>query len=259
MGTPACQNSRMSILRTHKIKKTTSAYLCMRHAFAGLFVVLASIALTLPSVSKAEDTQSLDYVLYGSESTPEGRAELSKVQDNLYRFLTRHFLGSNKAVVRQAVSQSFITGKKQGIDPILILAIICRESSFNPNAVSRAGAAGLMQVHVPVHVSKFAKYGGVSAATQVVPSIEVGTQILKSYVVRTGSLAKGLKMYVGAGNMGSDMGYGKSVLGMRNNLQLAASGRIEQAHVLARTPGKYRLTKDGKAYPLLAQRETLHE
>lgn len=35
---------------------------------------------------------------------------------------------------------------KQGLDPLLVMAIIQVESTFNPYAVSRRGAAGLMQI-----------------------------------------------------------------------------------------------------------------
>lgn len=36
--------------------------------------------------------------------------------------------------------------RKYGLDPLLVLALIREESSFNPEAVSRRGALGLMQV-----------------------------------------------------------------------------------------------------------------
>lgn len=39
-----------------------------------------------------------------------------------------------------------ISAQKNGIDPYLVFAIIKAESKFNPNAISRRGAKGLMQI-----------------------------------------------------------------------------------------------------------------
>jgi soluble lytic murein transglycosylase len=38
---------------------------------------------------------------------------------------------------------------EEGIDPALVAALICQESTFDPGAVSRAGARGLMQIIAP--------------------------------------------------------------------------------------------------------------
>jgi hypothetical protein len=58
------------------------------------------------------------------------------------------------------VSHAIEVANEVNLDPVLLLAIMATESSFNPNAQSRAGAQGLMQVLTRVHTEKFEPYGG---------------------------------------------------------------------------------------------------
>lgn len=51
---------------------------------------------------------------------------------------------------RRKVATTVLTeSTRAGVNPLLVLALIHVESSFNPRARSRAGALGLMQVRVP--------------------------------------------------------------------------------------------------------------
>jgi hypothetical protein len=86
------------------------------------------------------------------------------------------------------------------------------ESSFNPLAESRVGAKGLMQVLPKANGDKFHAHGGLDAVLNPVANIQVGAKILKDFIRRGGSVEAGLKLYVGAGNMTSDLGYGNKVL-----------------------------------------------
>jgi soluble lytic murein transglycosylase-like protein len=123
------------------------------------------------------------------------------------------------------VSATYQTAAEIKLDPLLILAVMAIESSFNPYAESPMGAQGLMQVMAKLHHEKFQKLGGVKAALNPVANIKVGSLILKDYVTRSGSVEAGLKLYVGAAALDSDSGYGAKVLAEYQRLKEVALGK----------------------------------
>ncbi|MGI4860854.1 MAG: transglycosylase SLT domain-containing protein [Janthinobacterium lividum] len=118
------------------------------------------------------------------------------------------------------VHAAFQTGRDVGLDPLLLLAVMAVESGFNPYAESGVGARGLMQVMPTIHSDKFQYYGGPKAALEPVPNLRVGALILKDYIGQSGSVAGGLRHYVGATTPG-DGGYGAKVLAERARLREA--------------------------------------
>jgi len=132
------------------------------------------------------------------------------------------------------VSAAYLTAHEMKLDPLLILAVMAIESSFDPSAESHAGAQGLMQVMTSVHSDKFEKLGGIEAALDPVANIKVGARILKEYVARGGSVEKGLKRYVGAAAMKSDQGYGEKVLAEYDRLKEVARGQKVPALIVAK-------------------------
>jgi soluble lytic murein transglycosylase-like protein len=72
----------------------------------------------------------------------------------------------------------FRAGERQGVDPRFIHAVIWQESKYNPDAHSRAGAVGLMQL-MPGTAKRF----GCKDLTNVTSNVEAGTRYL-SWLLR---------------------------------------------------------------------------
>lgn len=79
---------------------------------------------------------------------------------------------ASKAQILNVINE---ISKKHGVDEKLVQALIRQESGFNPNAKSKAGAMGLMQL-----MPSTAKNLGVKDPYNVVQNVEGGVKYLKS-------------------------------------------------------------------------------
>jgi soluble lytic murein transglycosylase-like protein len=146
-------------------------------------------------------------------------------QDKVATFLSRRYHVAETPMGR-LVDAAFDTGREVGLDPLLLLSVMAIESGFNPYAESGVGAQGLMQVMSKVHSDKFDYFGGPAAALQPLANIKVGALVLKDCIARGGSLAAGLRLYVGSTTPNSDGGYGAKVIAERMRLRDVAHGRF---------------------------------
>ena len=118
-------------------------------------------------------------------------------QEVLASYLSRRFYVAGEATERM-VGAAYRAAREVGLDPLLVLAVISVESSFNPIAESVMGAKGLMQIIPRFHPAKVSAAGGEEALWDPERNIELGAWILKEYVRRTGTLEAGLQFYNGA-------------------------------------------------------------
>jgi len=144
------------------------------------------------------------------------------------QYLSRRYHVADEAV-RPLVLAAREAGRESQLDPLLILAVMAVESSLNPFAESEVGAQGLMQVMTSVHATRFGLDGDLHNALEPVANIRVGSAILSDSIRRGGSVERGLQLYVGAGNLRDDGGYGSRVLAEMARLKMAASGDVVAA------------------------------
>jgi soluble lytic murein transglycosylase-like protein len=96
---------------------------------------------------------------------------------------------------------AYAAGHSTQIDPLLILAVMAVESSFNPIAESVMGAKGLMQIIPEYHQDKLrSPHGGEVNVLDPEVNIVAGAKVLREYANRTGEdLAAALRLYGGTG------------------------------------------------------------
>ena len=191
-------------------------------ALAASTAALALIVQAQYSQPQIDETLSLPQAAASKEETGgKHHSALSPAEENRYRalsdYLARRYRVSQD-VAFDLVSHAHRVGGQLQLDPLLIIAIISVESSFNPIAESVAGAKGLMQIIPKYHGDKLEVYGGERAVFDPATNIQVGAQILKDYIRYTGHLGSALQMYNGALGDPEDQ-YTNRVMGMKQRLQ----------------------------------------
>lgn len=186
-----------------------------------------------PAQSLAADLVERGAVARATAADPE---DLNRQQASVASWISRRYRVAPEPVSR-LVQEAWRVGKRAGLDPTLILAVMAVESSFNPFAQSNVGAQGLMQVMTKIHNDKYEAFGGSHAAFDPVTNLRVGVQVLKECIARAGSIKEGLRYYVGAANLANDGGYASKVLreqrAMREVAGLKAPPPVKQPLIAA--------------------------
>lgn len=161
----------------------------------------------------------------GTDAVPPAAEEartLSREMMQVSGWLSRRYKVSAVAI-EPALRAAEDSGRRFGVDPMLLVAMIAVESSFNPFAESQVGAQGLMQVIPRYHMDKIGKDAGKDALFDPERNVRVGAQVLQEGLRRYGSLQAALQYYGGAL---SDPGaaYANRVMTMRQRLTAAGRG-----------------------------------
>ena len=174
---------------------------------------------------------------------------LTPVEESRYRALSDYVARRYRVsqdVAFDLVSHAHWVGGELKVDPLLIIAVISVESSFNPIAESVAGAKGLMQIIPRYHGEKLEVYGGAESVFDPATNIQVGAQILKEYIRRTGNVGIALQMYNGALSDTDDQ-YTNKVMGVKQRLQHVVSEPLRSSPP---APVRTASTRKSIAFPL---------
>jgi soluble lytic murein transglycosylase-like protein len=147
--------------------------------------------------------------------------------DTLATLVAKRYRISSEAT-RGLVAAAYREGRRVGLDPLLIIAVIAVESRFNPIAESDAGAQGLMQV-IPAYHKDQLEAAGVDSVLDPHDNIRLGAQILKEYIQRGGTEVAGLQLYNGAAGDATNA-YAVKVRGEKQRLQQAIQRLRERLH-----------------------------
>jgi soluble lytic murein transglycosylase-like protein len=187
-------------------------------ALAAAFFALTHLA-SMVLDQDANDAPAVIAVERPAESPLEPAIRLESPE---HRALAAHLSQRYRVApdaAEEVVSAARVASTRVGLDPLLVLAVIAIESSFDPNAVSLAGAEGLMQVVPRYHEDTLEEHGGIDAVRDPTINILVGVRILDQYIRRAGSLEAGLQRYNGALSDGSGR-YARKVLAERERLRM---------------------------------------
>lgn len=142
--------------------------------------------------------------------------EMQRVRD----WVARRYRVSSIAL-EPVLAEAENSAREAGLDPLLIVAMMAVESSFNPFAESDVGAQGLMQVIPRWHKDKIGEDAGDDALFDPLLNVQVGTQVLVEGLQRYGTLQAALQYYGGARN-DPEARYSKKVLAMKQRIVSAA-------------------------------------
>lgn len=101
-------------------------------------------------------------------------------------------------LVQRIVKAAYSEGKKHELSPLLVLAIIEKESSLKPTAGNSYGAQGLMQVVPRYHREKLKGEKHPDGLKNPETNIRVGSKVIAEYLkLRKGNLDAALAYYSG--------------------------------------------------------------
>jgi soluble lytic murein transglycosylase-like protein len=126
--------------------------------------------------------------VHQEDHTPVGR----RIREEVARRMPGHDAATHARIARTIVAEA----RAAGLDPLLVLAVIHVESSFDPDALSRAGAVGLMQLLEPTLRAELRRAGiAVDDPSDPVANVQGGVRYLRRLVRAFGAIDVALMAY----------------------------------------------------------------
>ena len=114
---------------------------------------------------------------------------------DIFLYIDKNYRTVPNIIATTIAEQVLILSKKEDVSSELVVGIIEVESSFNPMAISKAKARGLMQV-MPAWAKKFEI--SLTNLHDIDTGIEIGIKVLKIHIQENkGNINQGLYHYVG--------------------------------------------------------------
>jgi soluble lytic murein transglycosylase-like protein len=211
----------------HENQSKESMRLRAKLALCGFLFMTASAACAADAADASNDRLVPDGQTSASVESSSGESlQVADVAAVLWRQF-RVARQEGTLIARAVISAA----NEYAMSPVLLLAVIATESGFDRQAVSVAGAQGLMQILPTAHPQVFASGNDL---TEPAENVRIGSSILREYLDASGGdLGVALKRYSGGGK-----GYAQRVaFRMRQfsaSLQTLPNGTAKLA--LARSP-----------------------
>ncbi len=210
-----------------------------------LFSVTLAGFLTVSRPAKAQITSQTDESgrrVFVNAAPPPVKLSPAKRRTAIYMPGESSFQGQNRPAVnidRDGVEKLVReAAERHHVDPALVRAVIETESNWNPSAVSRKGAKGLMQL-IPTTAQRF----GVNDVFNPKQNVDAGARYLSTLLERyNGNLDLALAAY-NAGEGAVDRAHGipayretqSYVQRVQDMYFRPGSGRLENAYTRANT------------------------
>lgn len=153
-------------------------------------------ASIVSNVNSAKPVNALPVI----DSKPPSVVDASNIKYRLLAGQIAETYSVAPSFAERIVRSAHDVGTKQNVDPLLLLALVGVESSFNPQARNASGAIGLTQTIPKWHPEKVAviRQQGKSI-TDPEANLEMGAKILAEYTALSrGDHMRGLQRYNGA-------------------------------------------------------------